>query len=110
MPPRARSKQPGARRDGAGERALLVAEELALEHALGERLAVDGDERPADALAPVVEHARDELLAGAALALDQHGRAARRDAAHEVEQLAAPRARGDHRVGRRSGVPISWRR
>ncbi len=73
----------GARRDGAGEGAVLVAEQLALEHALGERLAVDGDERRADAVAPVVQQARDELLAGPALALHQDGRRARRDAPHQ---------------------------
>ena len=35
--------------DGAGERALLVAEQLALEQRLGERAAVDLDERAARA-------------------------------------------------------------
>ena len=77
VPPLRALEAAGARRAGAGERALLVAEELALEDALGERLAVDGDERLADALAPVVEEARHQLLAGAALALDQHRRASR---------------------------------
>ena len=97
-----------ARGDGARERAALVAEELALEHALGERLAVDRDERPADAVAPVVQQARDQLLAGAALALDEHGRAARRHAPHEIEQLAALRALGDDALGR-VRVPTSCR-
>ena len=100
VPPCGALEAAGARRCGAGEGALLVAEQLALEHALGERLAVDGDERPADAVAPVVQQARHQLLAGAALALDQHRRPARRDAAHQVEQLPAARALGDHRVGR----------
>src|SRR5205823_5381170 len=47
----------GARRDGTGERALLVSEELALEHALGEGLAVHRDERMPHTVAPVVEEA-----------------------------------------------------
>ena len=100
MPPSARSKQPARAACRAGEGALLVAEQLALQHALGERLAVHRDERPGDAIAPVVQQARDQLLAGAALALDQHRGAARRDAADELEQLAAARALGDHGVGR----------
>src|SRR5439155_17354983 len=90
----------GAGGDRAGEGAFLVAEELALEHALGEGLHVDGDERAADALAPVVEQAGDQLLPGAALALDQHRRPARRHAADERQERAAPRALGDHRLGR----------
>src|SRR5207247_1719214 len=90
----------GARRDGAREGALLVAEELALEDTLGEGLHVDGDERAADALAPVVEQAGDQLLPRPALALDQHRGAARRHAADERQELPAPRALGDHRLGR----------
>ena len=55
-------------RDGAGERAPLVAEELALDQALGQRRAVDGDERRRRVRAEPVQVARDQLLAGAALA------------------------------------------
>src|SRR6202008_933278 len=58
---------------GAGEGALLVAEELALEQRVGQRGAVDGDERLAPARGEVVDGLGDELLAGAALALDEHG-------------------------------------
>ena len=42
----------------AGERAALVAEQLALEQRLGEGGAVDGDERPPCARRPAVEGAR----------------------------------------------------
>src|SRR5581483_12346226 len=84
------------------ERALLVAEELALEHALGEGLAIDGDERLADAVAPEVDQPRDELLPGAAFALHEDGRAARGDPPDEREQLARLRALRDDRVGRRA--------
>ena len=66
VPPSARSKQP-ARAGAPGEGAALVAEELALEHAGRERRAVDGDERRADAVAPVVQQPRHQLLAGPAL-------------------------------------------
>ena len=45
VPRSAASKRPSRSADGAGERALHVAEELALEQPLGERRAVDLDER-----------------------------------------------------------------
>ena len=56
------------RRDRAGERAAHVAEELALEQVLRDRGAVDGQEDALRDLAEVVDGARDDLLAGAALA------------------------------------------
>src|SRR5207253_10944097 len=65
-----------------------------------ERLAVDRDERMADAVAPVVEESGDELLPGAALTLDEHRRAARRHPPDELEQLPARLALGDDRLGR----------
>src|SRR5204862_76531 len=49
-----------------------VAEELALEEVLGDGAAVDADERLLPALPPVVDGARDDLLAGPALAGDEH--------------------------------------
>ena len=61
-----------AARGRAGERALLVAEQLALDQRAGERAAVDDDERPVLAPAVRVERAREHVLAGAGLALDQH--------------------------------------
>ena len=77
-----------ARARGAGEGALLVAEELALEQVLGDRGAVDDDEGLVARGAEIVDRARDELLAGAALAGDQHGRARRRDALDGAEHAA----------------------
>ncbi len=56
-----------------GEGALLVAEELGLEQGLGQGGAVDGDKRPLRARAPHVQRPGEELLAGAALAFEQHG-------------------------------------
>src|SRR5260221_4596682 len=46
---------------GAGERALLVAEQLALDQRLGERRAVDRDARPLRAPARALDRARDYL-------------------------------------------------
>ena len=72
-----------------------MTEQLAFDHAVSEGLAVDRDEGAVGARAPVVEHPRDQLLAGAALALDERGRTRRRDPAHHRDQLLALRALGD---------------
>src|SRR5207302_4740681 len=66
-----------ARTRRARERARDVAEHLALDEVLGERATVHGDER-ARALALPVDLLRREVLAGAALAGDEHGHAAPR--------------------------------
>jgi hypothetical protein len=76
--------------DGAGERALLVAEQLALQQRLGERRAVEAHERGLRPGARVVDHLGDELLAGAGLAHDEDARLRRRDLldeAHEVRTM-----------------------
>src|SRR5262249_35761723 len=57
----------------AGEGALLVAEDLALEERLGDRRAVDGHEGPRAPRRALVDGPRGELLAGAALAQEEHG-------------------------------------
>ena len=62
-----------ARRGGAGEGALLVAEQLAFEQLTRQRGAVHLDERPVLARRTLVDGARHELLADAALAADEHG-------------------------------------
>ena len=56
-----------------------MAEELAGEERLGQPGGIDGDERLVGAAAPPMNGARDELLAAAGLALDQHGRVHPRD-------------------------------
>ena len=78
-----------ARRRGAGEGAALVAEQLALEELGRQRRAVHLHERPVAPRRALVDGARDQLLADAALAADQHGDVAvgdllddLRDAAH----------------------------
>ena len=57
----------------AGEGALLVAEQFALDQLARNSGHIDGDHRALAALAEVMQHARDKLLAGAALALDHDG-------------------------------------
>src|SRR5690606_22703760 len=71
----------------AGKRALHVPEELALEQLVRDRRAVDLDERTLAARAARVDHVRDELLADARFALDQHARARLRDGLEPREHL-----------------------
>ncbi len=61
-----------------GEGTALVTEQLALDQRLRKRRAVDGNERSTCAAAPFVEEPREQLLAGAGLAEEQHRRVSRR--------------------------------
>ena len=65
VPPSASSKRPSLLRDGAGEGALLVAEQLALEQPGRDGRAVHLHEGAFAPVAQVVDGARDQLLAGA---------------------------------------------
>ena len=69
---------------GAGEGALLMSEKLRLDERLGDRRAVDGDERAAPAWRQRVQGAREELFAGAALSRQEHRALGRRDARKET--------------------------
>src|SRR5207244_7706809 len=57
--------------DRSREGAALVSEDLALDERLGNGGAVDGDERALAAVGALVDRPRDQLLAGAALAVDE---------------------------------------
>jgi hypothetical protein len=61
------------RGDRAGERAALVAEQLALEELVGEVGGVDAHERARRARRNVVDGARQAVLSGAGIAEDQYG-------------------------------------
>ena len=87
MPPSAISNSPFFSCVGAGERALLVAEQLALEQVLGQRGAVLADEELVAPRALIVHGRGDELLAGAGLALDEHGGARVDDLVELAEDL-----------------------
>ena len=76
-------------RVGARERALLVAEQRALDQVGGQRRAVDDHHALVRARARAVHVARDDLLAGAGLAEDQHGHVVGRDAIGERVERAA---------------------
>ncbi len=60
-------------RDGAGEGAALVAEQLGFEQAGGDCGAIDFDEGAIAARAEIMDGARDEFLARAGFAANQHG-------------------------------------
>ena len=77
---------------GAGEAALLVAEELAFHELAGDRAAVDRHERAGRARALGVDGACHQLLAGARLAADVHRRLAAR-------HLGDRAAQGHHGLG-----------
>jgi hypothetical protein len=77
-------EHPRARRERAGERAALVPEELALDQGLGDGGAVDHPERRPRARAGLVDEARDERLARAALAEQEHGGVAARELGNEL--------------------------
>ena len=91
--------------DRAREGAALVAEELALEDRLGDGGAVDGDERPARARRPLVDVAREELLARAALAEDEHRRLTGRGLGRDVDD-AAERRRAAHDLAVREALDL----
>ncbi len=80
---------------GAGERAALVAEQLALEQGLRERRAVQRHERRLRARALRVDRARELALARAALAGDEHRRPRARDLPGHPVDLLHRRARPD---------------
>ena len=88
-------EQPFLVADGAGERAAQVAEELALEQVLGDGAAVDRQEDRVAPVAEVVDGARHDLLADAALAGDQHRARHRRDALDQRHHLAHRRRLAD---------------
>ena len=88
---------------GPGVRAFFVAEELGLQQGLGDRAAIDGHERRVLAPTLVMDRARHQLLAGAALALNQdrhvglgHERQHREDLPHlrcAADDLLEPHGR-----------------
>ena len=76
-----------------GKCAALVSEELRLEQVLGDRRAVDCDERLLRIRAGIVNTAREQLFSGAGFAQQQHRRARRaRDAMSQGEGLGNRRA------------------
>ena len=78
MPPSASSNLPEPAATAPVKAPLLVAEQLALQQVLRDGGAVDRDEGPRRRGAQVVQRAGEQLLAGAALAQQQHADIGRR--------------------------------
>ena len=91
--------------EGAGERALLVAEELRLEQRLGNRRAIELHERPAAASRVLVNGLGDQLLAGAALTENQHRRIGGADAIDEPHDVFHRAARANEPAAPAIGRP-----
>ena len=100
MPPSACSKRPGRAGGGAGEGALLVPEQFRLDQVARDGGHVDGDERAVAALAEIVQRARHQFLAGAALAGDHH----REVGLHQARQRAVDVLHGRRATDQRHGL------
>ena len=87
----------------AGGRAIFDAEQLGLEQRLHERRTVDCDERAVPAPAQIVDLTRDELLAHAAFAFDEHGEVGGGDALDRRSQRLHDHRRSNER--RRAVAP-----
>src|SRR4029450_1207871 len=79
---------------GAREGALHVAEELALHQMLGEGRTADRDERSRRARAPPVNRRRQHVLAGSALAREEHRHVRGRRLARRVDHALHACVRG----------------
>ena len=99
MPPSATSNTPLLERVGAGEGALLVAEELALEQGLGQRGAVHGDEWAPRARTILVDRPGGDFLSGAGLAKHQNRAVGWRDFPDALVDSAHRRTLAHHVVG-----------
>ena len=105
----ASSTLPDLAAGGAGEGALLVAEQLVLQQGLGDRRAVDGDEGALGAGGELVQRAAHQLLAGAALAEEQHGGVGAGRPLHRQHGLLERRILTEHarQAEARAGTPPS---
>src|SRR5262249_29204762 len=74
--------------DGTCKRAFFMTEQFALEQRFRERRAVDGHEWPVGPRTGGVDRARNQFLASAALAENQHRRVSRRDALDQTAETA----------------------
>ena len=89
-------EQAGLAVAGAEEAAADVAEQLALEHRVVDRRAVDRDEPPLAPRAEAVEGAGDELLPRPRLARDQGQPDVRRQPPDHAEEILHPGRAADH--------------
>ncbi len=81
-------EQPDSILIGAGERALLATEQFAFQQFVGQRAAILDHERLAGTAGPIVNGARQQFLAGAGLAGDQHRNVEIGGAAAKLDDIA----------------------
>ncbi len=86
--------------DGPREGATFVAEQLALDQGLGQRRAVERHEREGAARTVLVQGTREQLLAGAGLALDEHGQRRPRGPLERLQELLGRRVLRDEAAHR----------
>ena len=98
MPPSATSNLPRRSATAPGEGAAHVAEQLAFDQLFGNRGAVDLHEGARPAAAQRVDRARDHLLAGPVLAVDQHAAVGRRRHVDLLAELTHRVALPHHRL------------
>src|SRR5271154_6525081 len=91
-------EQAGLGRIRAGEGALFVTEQLALDQVLGQRSTVDVDPGPAAPIRSLVNRVGDEFLAGSGFAGDQHAFGMAGDAVYHAHEAVHHRAR-EYEVG-----------
>src|SRR5439155_5532883 len=94
-PPMRQLELAGLSRRGAGKGALLVSEEFRLQQRFRNRGAVNRHKGSVGAWAERVQRPREELLAGAAFALEQHRRIGRRRAVQGKRHLLQLRILAD---------------
>ena len=95
----------GVARDGAGERALLMPEQLAFDQLGGNGGSVDRHERPVFAVAQLMDRLGHQFLAGPAFAQHQHGQIIAQDPRnHAVHRLHRGRAPNQRQAGHRRFV------
>ncbi len=82
----------------AGERAALVAEQHALGEVRRDGREVDGDERRFRVAGLAMNQPRQQFLAGAALAENQHGGGQLGDLLHQVDDVVGDLAAADHEL------------
>ncbi|EFQ61796.1 hypothetical protein PFWH6_4198 [Pseudomonas fluorescens WH6] len=81
--------------DGTGERAFFVTEQRRFEHVVGDRRAVDGDERLLGAGRLLVDIPRKHLFTGTRFAGNQHRGITARHPSRQLQQLRTGRFKGN---------------
>src|SRR4029078_5029378 len=84
--------------DRPRERSAYVPKELTLKELPGDRRTVDLDQGPTGTRAALVNGSRDQLLAGAGLALQEHVRLGRRNQIHLTQHAVKGLALADYAI------------